>query len=118
MRLENVLVKEPHVQSRAALLLLKKHLLRFVAYYGYQGWLRFRWETLNKWLKERGNLNCYYCNKGPLVIDTDNHNPMVATLDHVVPRSKGGSEYDVKNLVVSCYSCNQKKKDNIEWTPN
>lgn len=113
MPYERVLTENPHVQSRAALMLLKKDLLRHVAYHGYQGWLRFRWETLNKILLDDGVLKCHYCNKQPLLIDADNKHPMVATLDHVIPRSKGGAEFDLNNLVVACHYCNQKKKDHI-----
>lgn len=111
--MENVLTEAPHPQSRAALVLLKKDLLKKVVYFGYQGWLRFRWELLNRWLGERGVLSCSYCGKGPLLIEADNKNPFVATLDHVMPVSKGGAVWDEKNLVVACHRCNQKKKDKI-----
>ena len=48
----------------------------------------------------RDNLICAYC--GKLVKD---HN---ATVDHVVPKSKGG-KWEWENLVTCCSSCNQKK---------
>ncbi len=32
------------------------------------------------------------------------------TVDHVIPKSKGG-EYSVKNLVTSCCECNNKRGD-------
>ena len=32
------------------------------------------------------------------------------TIDHVIPRSRGGSD-DAGNLVVACKSCNSRKKD-------
>ena len=115
---EPVLVQDPDLQSRAALILLKRALIRHCAYYGYQGWLRFRWETLHKWQAERGFLECEYCGLKPLIIDADNKHPMVATLDHVIPRSKGGAEMDLSNLVVACRPCNAKKKDNIYVEPS
>jgi 5-methylcytosine-specific restriction endonuclease McrA len=31
-----------------------------------------------------------------------------ATIDHVVPRSRGGTN-DVDNLVMSCFGCNQRR---------
>ena len=37
------------------------------------------------------------------------------TLDHMVPRSKGGSD-NRKNIALACPDCNGKKKDN-EWEP-
>ena len=42
---------------------------------------------------------CCYCQKAKSV-----------TVDHVIPRSKGGSN-DLSNLVGCCYPCNQKKAD-------
>jgi 5-methylcytosine-specific restriction endonuclease McrA len=37
-----------------------------------------------------------------------------ATKDHVVPRSKGGSDY-ATNLVLACKACNSKKADSFPW---
>ncbi len=34
----------------------------------------------------------------------------ISTVDHVVPKSKGGSD-DLDNLVLCCKSCNSKKQD-------
>jgi len=45
--------------------------------------------------------NCYYCG-----CDDSELNPL--TLDHVVPRSKGGSN-KMSNKVPSCRSCNSSK---------
>jgi len=110
---ELVLIKNPPRESRAALILLKKDLIKKSVYYGYQGWLRFRFETLTNILKDRGILQCNYCNKGPLLIETDNKDPYVATLDHKNPLSRGGAKFDLTNLVVCCISCNQKKGNKI-----
>lgn len=112
MKIEKVLVEQPIVQSRAALILLKRKLFKTCAYYGYQGWLRFRAETLTQWEKERGFLECFYCKKKPLIVECYDKDPMMATLDHVIPRSRySGSKFDLKNLVVACSNCNRKKKD-------
>lgn len=49
----------------------------------------------------RDNHTCVYCG---------NKDQGKLTLDHVVPRSKGGKDtWD--NLVTSCYDCNQEKAD-------
>ena len=109
----NILVQQPHIQSQAALVLLHKKLIRGVRYHGYKGWLRFRLELLEKWESERGTLKCHYCGLEPLIIDTSNSDPYCATLDHVIPRAKGGAEFDPANLVVSCGPCNQKKADKM-----
>jgi len=86
--------------------------------------------------KEKGDLYCEYCNKGPLTIyditeeDLKNGPQKVggrirfnvrfnpkdgATCDHKEPQSKGGDKFDYNNLAVCCYSCNQKKK-NMSWS--
>lgn len=78
-------------------------------------WLNFRNRVLrNKQKEGKGNLICHYCGIQPLV--TNFMAPGVkdkfkATLDHVIPRSRGGGDFDTNNLVVCCHKCNQKKKD-------
>lgn len=86
--------------------------------------------------KQKDDLYCEYCNKGPLTIyditeeDLKNGPQKVggrirfnvrfnpkdgATCDHKEPQSKGGDKFDYNNLAVCCYSCNQKKK-NMSWS--
>ena len=48
-------------------------------------------------IKEKWDYECAYCG--------DNKN---LTMDHVVPRSKGGTDF-TKNVVCCCHSCNQDK---------
>ena len=48
-------------------------------------------------VKEKWDWKCAYCG------DKSN-----LTIDHVVPRSKGGPDF-TKNVVCCCSSCNQKK---------
>lgn len=85
--------------------------------------------------KEKGELYCEYCGKGPLVIydilpEEIQRGPQKvggrlrynvrfnpkdgATCDHKQPQSKGGDKFDYSNLAVCCYSCNQRKK-NMDW---
>ncbi len=109
----NVLVEEPDLQSQAALILLHKRLIKSAVYHGYQGWLRFRSETLERWKLERGSLQCHYCGLSPLKIDADCKDGHLATLDHVHPRSRGGANFDLNNLVVACSPCNNKKADKL-----
>ena len=48
-------------------------------------------------IKERWDYECAYCGSEKNL-----------TIDHVVPRAKGG-ESSVENMVCCCYSCNQDK---------
>lgn len=52
----------------------------------------------------RDNHKCAYCGRGDLTF----------TLDHVIPKSKGGRD-TWENLVTACLPCNNKKSDlNLE----
>ena len=53
---------------------------------------------VRQYLYEKYGRRCVYCDVGAKVIE----------LDHVVPRSKGGSDR-ISNLVPSCHECNQSK---------
>lgn len=57
----------------------------------------------------RDNYKCAYCGKS------------ADTIDHVIPRSRGG-ENSYKNCVAACYKCNNKKSDrmieDIGWKLN
>lgn len=108
-----VLLKNPHLKSQAALILLCRKLGNFKRHNKpeWRIWLSFR----NKFLKRearKGPLTCAYCGLGPLYknsrITPDKYK---ATIDHVKPRSKGGREYDESNLAVCCLECNQRKGD-------
>ena len=59
-------------------------------------------EALRMWrrnVKEKWNYKCAYCGSGKNL-----------TMDHVVPRCKGGTDF-TKNVVCCCYKCNQDKAD-------
>jgi len=62
---------------------------------------KMRWSK--RGVIERDNFECVYC--GKLL---NKHN---ATVDHIIPSSKGGRN-TWKNTVASCHKCNVKKGDN------
>lgn len=107
--MELVLYLNPPVYTRANLVLLQNSYARQER----EGWLKFRFKYLHTLQKERGVLQCEYCGKGPLIIEVGNWHPLVATIDHVIPVSKGGGRYDTENMKVACYHCNQKKADKM-----
>lgn len=56
-----------------------------------------RKRRLRAWLRDP---HCFWCN--------ERLDPALATIDHVVPLSKGGRPHH-DNEVLSCYACNQAK---------
>jgi hypothetical protein len=105
------MVNNPHIKScAAAVLLCKKY--RKLELFTY---LKFRKNFMDSFSDDE--LVCYYCYKKNLIREIPKnsvHQPHnLATIDHVIPISKGGKRYDIKNCVIACYKCNQKKKNVI-----
>ena len=63
------------------------------------------WE---KWLSKVGSV-CYYC-KTAINRTCCPQCPNQATIDHLVPKSRGGTNAQV-NLVWACRKCNEEKRD-------
>ena len=63
---------------------------------------------LQEELKKHGTLVCYYCGKSDLKLKTGKQHAH-ATVDHFIPKSKGGASADSDNFVVCCNSCNKQK---------
>jgi 5-methylcytosine-specific restriction endonuclease McrA len=84
--------------------------------------LRHRWRavraTLRAWWRARrvaarnraAATTCFYCG---VRFAGHGRGPDHRTVDHRVPRSRGGSE-GLSNLVFACHSCNQRKRDRSE----
>lgn len=59
--------------------------------------------------KQRGV--CFYCERKMVKLTWNNaHNERQATLDHIVPLSKGGEDAE-DNIVCACIRCNRDKAD-------
>ena len=50
---------------------------------------------------------CIHCNK-KLLIDTNGHPISDATIEHIRPSFKGGTD-DLRNLAIACAGCNHEK---------
>lgn len=61
-------------------------------------------------LYERDGYTCYICGLKVSMKDEDYRTSGYATLDHVIPWSKGGAN-DPSNLRTCCWSCNSRKRD-------
>lgn len=76
--------------------------------------IQFSRLVLSTILRKTGVLKCEYCPNTNLRIQWDNKqiaSNKKATLDHVVPVSKGGKHFDLDNIKVCCESCNSKKSN-------
>jgi len=70
------------------------------------GAIQLRWKLAAR----DGAMACVYCD--------ETLPPEKLTIDHVVPRSRGGSNRQT-NMVLACYRCNHAKGDCLphEWQP-
>lgn len=59
-------------------------------------------------LYERQIWECYYCKKKLSELFM---NWLNVTIDHIMPISKSGKANDINNLCITCYYCNNNKKD-------
>lgn len=62
---------------------------------------------------ERDGWQCAYCGRGPHDARRMSQAAMILSLDHLTPRSQGGTN-DARNLVTACISCNSSRRDR-DW---
>ena len=68
---------------------------------------------------EKSNGVCHYCGvdlRANHIVANGERKKKLMTVDHVIPKSKGGSNR-LYNLVASCYKCNHDKEDKINYSP-
>lgn len=116
----NIIAKNPEPNSLAGYILLKQtYSIRDSSRQGskihYRVWLTFRNKYIRRIRKQnKGKLPCAYCDKTSL---NPNHGSAharmsgKATIDHILPLSKGGKKFDESNLIVACSACNGAKAD-------
>jgi len=61
------------------------------------------WNRVRLSILKRDNFICYRCQKNLEGND--------ATVDHIIPLSRGGARLDRTNLAACCRSCNSQKKN-------
>ena len=67
--------------------------------WAYQRGPQYGYENVKMFVRARDNYTCQYCGK---------KSPPDLEVDHIVPRSRGGSDRP-DNLIASCHVCNQTK---------
>jgi 5-methylcytosine-specific restriction endonuclease McrA len=73
---------------------------------------RFSRRYLLKLKTQHGSITCTYCKKPNLKIQNSDNSvsqSAKATIDHIIPVSKGGNIFDEDNIVACCGKCNSKK---------
>jgi len=73
----------------------------------YHGWIS---QAERAALYERDNYTCWLCNEMCDAGADQQRDGKAPTLDHVIPRSKGGT-HDYDNLRTACRSCNSTRSD-------
>jgi 5-methylcytosine-specific restriction endonuclease McrA len=107
----SVCIKEPNIQSRASLVLLKNYYREIYI----KQWVKFRQNYIRRQKELHHGLFCHYCGKQLIEKGvhpeklTQQENDLVATVDHIIPLCLGGAERDESNLCVSCRACNNTK---------
>tara|TARA_R100001510_G_scaffold56437_1_gene62020 strand:- start:637 stop:1143 length:507 start_codon:yes stop_codon:yes gene_type:complete len=86
-------ISSPSVTFKLPSVIVLKNVVRFISH----GMKPSRSNVI--W---RDNNTCQYCR--------DKHNSCDLTIDHIMPRSRGGQN-TWTNLVACCKKCNQKKRD-------
>src|ERR1700719_1561322 len=64
-------------------------------------------KALRHELFEKHGGKCYFCGRDTKPSLGWSYRPEFATVEHLIPRSKGGA--GPENLVLACFGCNQKK---------
>lgn len=64
---------------------------------------------------EAANWICALC-ECPTRPDEDPNHPRYPTVDHIQPRSLGGSD-EIVNLRLACRQCNVLRGNNVDWVP-
>lgn len=69
--------------------------------------------ALARLVREKTGETCFYCDSP---FSSDPASDRRATVDHVFPVSRGGTN-DINNLVTACWQCNRSKSDMLvhEW---
>ncbi len=53
--------------------------------------------------------------RGHIHVDVFTSNNIMMTVDHIIPKSKGGAVDDINNMQVLCTKCNSKKSNKLNY---
>jgi 5-methylcytosine-specific restriction endonuclease McrA len=73
-----------------------------------QKWNRTEWAATRKRAIATLDPICAICHR-PIDLEAPPFSPLAVEVDHIVPRSRGGSLYGLENLQLTHSQCNRKK---------
>ena len=88
-----VYTEDVHIQSYANLVLLQRLYTQIES----NRWSKVRKQFLEEELRKHNKLTCYYCNNSKLKLKSNKRHEQ-ATVDHIIPRSGGGEEFNSEIL--------------------
>lgn len=106
---ERIFIKRPHVQSRASYVKMIREYKDQDKTLNWQFNKGFRRQIIAKFIEKHGELFCEYCGKSNLTDVYSRDVSHLATLDHIVPVSRGGRPFDPNNIKICCHDCNCEK---------
>ena len=88
-------------------------------WYGHGGWrpktpAGIRGKGKRRSIFYRDDNRCQYCGE-KIGAKLDPSNARLATVDHVIPVSRGGHRTSDMNMVAACQLCNHLKADRMPW---
>jgi 5-methylcytosine-specific restriction endonuclease McrA len=108
-----IFIEDPTPASWAQYILLLRH-YRELDPAPWKRKEKWRANIINAIVDKENTLTCAYCGLDELIphIGDKGRHPRMATLDHLIPRHRGGSD-NHDNLVISCPDCNSRKSNNM-----
>lgn len=122
-----LIIGNPTPGSFGDYLLLKNHYKKLDKDHDWRYKVAFNIRFLRSQKQKYGTLTCCFCGKEHLIIEAPSGKKISqrqkATVDHFIPPSCGGGEFDTNNFVVSCGKCNGRKgrqiydTDTLKFSP-
>lgn len=110
---------EPYIKSFAALVLIRnQYMLLDPEANPNKSWkiyMKRKKQVYKKHFAKYGKYICSYCKRDDLIVGASirQSHPQKATIDHIIPVSRGGSFIDTNNMVVCCSKCNNDKDNSL-----
>jgi 5-methylcytosine-specific restriction endonuclease McrA len=85
------------------------------SFYGKTNYSALTFLVKDSYRQKDGALICRLCGRDDLIdCQYTGYKPKgfvenIATIEHIIPKSKGGLKYNPSNMTITCYKCNNKR---------